>query len=307
MQADGAMNQRSRIGICAAYACAIEVTAEKPGNVHPGQSFPKLAFRDFVRSARAIAPVMDVAPGQAVGLTILQAIQATRLVVSTNTNLGIVLLLTPLATVPSVVELRPGLSRVLSNLTVDDARHAYQAIRLAEPGGLGEVGEQDVANEPTVTLREAMALAAHRDLIAAQYVNNFADVFAATDWLARQVSGGVYPRRLGTPAGINPAAHDRLATGLYFHLLAHHPDSLVRRKRGDLEAAELQRRAAAIVAAPRAQRPARLAELDAWFAAAFPHRNPGTTADMVAACLFVALREGIIPLPEVPAFFTAPS
>ena len=43
---------------------------------------------------------------------------------------------------------------------------------------------------------------------------------------------------------------------------------------------------------------AALAELDAWLRAEGHARNPGTTADLVTACLFVALREGIIHLPQ---------
>jgi len=46
-----------------------------------------------------------------------------------------------------------------------------EAIRLANPGGLGRVSQQDVHDEPTQGLREVMALAADRDLIARQYVN----------------------------------------------------------------------------------------------------------------------------------------
>ena len=40
-----------------------------------------------------------------------------------------------------------------------------------------------------------------------------------------------------------------------------------------------------------------LAELDAWLRAEGNRRNPGTTADLVTACLFIALREGSITLP----------
>src|SRR5947209_1116957 len=81
-------------------------------------------------------------------------------VVATNTNLGIVLLLAPLTAVPRDRDLRTGVAMVLSGLTVADSRSAYAAIRLANPGGLGRANVQDVADEPTVSFREAMALAA---------------------------------------------------------------------------------------------------------------------------------------------------
>ena len=103
----------------------------------------------------------------------LGAIEATRRVVSTNTNLGIVLLLAPLAAVADCVDLAEGVEAVLAATTVDDARHVYHAIRLAQPGGLGEVSDQDIAREPTISLRDVMGLAADRDLIARQYANGF--------------------------------------------------------------------------------------------------------------------------------------
>src|SRR5207248_1102145 len=108
-----------------------------------------------------------------VGDTILDCIRATRRVTNVNTNLGIVLLLAPLASVQPGLDLRGGVMRVLMRLDVADARAAYEAIRRAQPGGLGTVPEQDVIGDPTVTLREAMALAADRDLVARQYVNDF--------------------------------------------------------------------------------------------------------------------------------------
>ena len=66
---------------------------------------------------------------------------------------------------------------MLAGLDVEDARLTYEAIRLAAPGGLGQVAQQDVQEEPTQTLRQVMSLAAERDLIARQYANGFAEIF----------------------------------------------------------------------------------------------------------------------------------
>ena len=119
----------------------------------------------------------------------LAAIEATRRVVSTNTNLGIVLLLAPLAAVPESVDLAEGVEDVLAATTVDDARHVYRAIRLAQPGGLGEVPDQDIAREPTITLRAVMGLAAERDLIARQYANGFREVLGEALPALRELVG----------------------------------------------------------------------------------------------------------------------
>src|SRR5262249_14716060 len=135
------------------------------------------SYLDFLLSAAAIAPVLEGAAARPVGQTILEAVRATRLVARTNTNLGIILLLSPLAAVPVGEPLRDGLLRPLGRLGVADARAAYESIRLANPGGLGRVPDQDVHDEPTQGLREVMALAADRDLIARQYGNGFEQVF----------------------------------------------------------------------------------------------------------------------------------
>lgn len=260
-------------GECAYWACALEATAAKPGNVHPRQSFPNLTYSELIESAKAIAPVLDFAAGKPVGKTVLACIRATRAVVNTNANLGIVLLLAPLAAGDDI-------ATTLKCLSVADAIDVYAAIRLAEPGGLGRVVQQDVTEIPTVTLREAMAMAADRDSIARQYVNDFSDVLAGGDYLVEwQVANNAMPLAEGI-------------VSLHLWFLARMPDSLVARKRGLAEATELQQLAEAVRADSN-----QLGRLDEWFAAAWPHRNPGTTADLVGASLFAALRQRKITLP----------
>src|SRR5580700_8927822 len=95
-----AMSETLSIGMCAQIACIWEATACKPGNVCRYADFDNLTYVDLLLSAAAIAPVMDGASGRRIGETVLDAIRATRKVVATNTNLGIVLLLAPLASVP---------------------------------------------------------------------------------------------------------------------------------------------------------------------------------------------------------------
>src|SRR5438270_568813 len=123
------------IGLCAQLACLWEATARKPGNVHRYVDYPDLSYLDLLQSAAAIAPVLEAAAHGSVGKIVLEAVQASRRVAPTNTNLGIVLLLAPLAAVPPSEDLRTGLPRILERLDVADARDAYEAIRLAAAGG----------------------------------------------------------------------------------------------------------------------------------------------------------------------------
>lgn len=269
-------------------ACVLEASAAKPGNVHPRASFPDLTFEDFVRSAEAASPVLARATELGVGRAIFQAIEATRAVVSSNTNLGIVLLIAPLAAVPLRQSLRDGIGNVLEQLTRDDAAWVYRAIRLAQPGGLGTADDQDVAHEPTETLREVMSLAAHRDGVAVQYANEFSWVM--NEGLPFLASVGEEFEHCWEAAIVE----------LHLRLLAEHPDTLIARKCGESVAAEASRLARrclnSLASLPRdsTKRAHALSEFDQWLRADGHQRNPGTTADLVAACLFAAIRERVI-------------
>lgn len=274
-------------GLCAQLACVWESSARKPGNVHPGRGFADSAYLDFLASAVAVGPAFEAARGRRVGETVLEAIRATRGVVVTNTNLGTVLLLAPLAAVPEGESLRAGVVAVLDRLDVEDSRLVYKAIRQAAPSGLGRVAAEDVAEEPTRPFREIMALAAERDLVARQYADGFRDVLEE-----------------GMPAlerGLTDLGSlEQAIAACHLRLMARFPDSLIARKRGQAEAEESSARAAAVIDAgwPRTSAGrAAFEDFDAWLRAAGNGRNPGTTADLVAASLFAALRDGMIALP----------
>jgi triphosphoribosyl-dephospho-CoA synthase len=274
------------VGLCAQLACVWEATARKAGNVHRFADFADVTYLDFVASAAAVAPVLGRAAGRRVGETVLECVRATRRVVRTNTNLGIVLLLAPLAAVPDGEELHGGVRRVLAALDVEDSRHVYEAIRLAVPGGLGDAPQQDVRDEPTLPLRDAMALAADRDLVARQYADDFAEVFE---------DGAPALRRAVEETGSLEAAIVRT----HLHLMTNHPDTLIRRKRGVEEAEESARRARQVLDAGWPQRPEgrdAFVALDDWLRAVGHQRNPGATADLVTACLYVLLRDGSLAL-----------
>ena len=99
---------QATVGQLARQACHWEATAPKPGNVHPEAAFADTRYEDFILSAEAIISAMDAASSLGVGQTVFQAVTATRSVVTCNTNLGLILLLAPLAAVPRHAALRPG-------------------------------------------------------------------------------------------------------------------------------------------------------------------------------------------------------
>jgi triphosphoribosyl-dephospho-CoA synthase len=271
------------IGQCATLACLLEATAPKVGNVHRGADFEDLSFTDFVVSAVAIAPAMESAPRIGVGAACLEAVRATKAWVKTNTNLGICLLLAPLAAVPRAEPIGEGVARVLETLNTDDSRHVYEAIRIANPGGLGNAATMDVrSDEAPPSLLDAMRAAAGRDLVARQYDERF-----------RQVLEHVLPMlQADVDAGmslIDAIIHTQV------RFLSEHLDTHIVRKCG-MEMGERVREFAAAVlrAGPVGSERYHqaLGDFDFWLRADGHRRNPGATADLIAAALFVALREG---------------
>jgi triphosphoribosyl-dephospho-CoA synthase len=274
------------IGQCATLACLLEATSPKVGNVHRGADFENLTFTDFAVSAVAIGPAMENAAAAGVGRTTLTAILATRQLVDTNTNLGMVLLLAPLAAVPWDEPLDGGIGKVLRGLTFDDSRLVYEGIRVAQPGGMGKVEEMDVATEAPSDLLVAMAAAAERDLVAQQYVTDFDLVLnRVAPWLSEAAS-----RWSLTDAIIHT----------HLRLLAEYPDSLIARKCGLEMAQEVSTYAAAVIAAGSPDDDAyheAAADLDFFLRSDGHRRNPGTTADLIAAGLFALLRDGDLHVP----------
>ena len=276
---------RTDVVSAAQLACVLEASAEKPGNITPSHDFEDTSYEDMLRSGIALGPELGCADERGVGETVLGAVRASRGAAGANTNLGIALLLTPVARATLAGQpLRERLADVLRALTVDDARHAYAAIRLAGAGGLDEPVEHDVRDEPRVTLREAMAAAAQRDTIASEYVSDYEVTF-----------------ELGLPAladALGDGLRARDATvELALRLLAELPDTLIARKR-DAETAGRVAAGAREVLHAGGVRSARgrtaLAEFDGTLRRDGNALNPGTTADLVTAVLFVALLEGVL-------------
>ncbi len=266
----------------------MEAHAPKPGNVHPGAAFEDMTFADLQRAAWQIGPIIAAADRQEVGRTILDAVRATREAVATNTNLGTLLLVVPLASVPRDQSIREGIGPVLDALDADDTQCVYEAIRLARPGGLGRLPVADVAQDPPMGLVEAMRLAADRDLVARQIANGFHEVLErVVPWLVEGYARG--------------QASDAIIVEVQLRLMREFPDSLIARKCGPAIAAQASDRAAEVLSAGSPGDEAyhrALADFDIWLRSDGHRRNPGTTADLIAAGLFVALREGLVDRPS---------
>ena len=280
---------------CILTACLWEVTAIKAGNVHPQAALGAMRYSDFVRSAEVIAPILANARSLSVGRAILEAVTATQAAVGCNTNLGIILLIAPLAAVPARQALADGIGTVLDSITVAETSLVYEAIRLANPGGLGDAAKQDVKASPTLALKSAMALAADRDQIAREYSTNF-------QWLLTDAVPQFLRELAAVPREVVQNRYLSAVASLQIWMLALKPDTLILRKSGPLAAAAVQQHAQEIQSIGglhSIQGRKRFLDLDQWMRGAASQRNPGTTADLIAATLFAAFREGCVPLDPV--------
>ncbi|HTI17718.1 MAG TPA: triphosphoribosyl-dephospho-CoA synthase [Trinickia sp.] len=264
-------------------ACALDIEVRKPGNVSIASAGHGMTAAQFIASADAAAAGL-FSPDAHVGARILDAVRRTFDAVRCNTNLGIVLLCAPLCValerIKSIgqtdlldaTQWHATTQAVLDGLDIDDACHAYRAIAFANPGGLGDAPEQTVHAPPTVGLRAAMALAAERDSIARQYANGFTDVFDAA-------------------RAVNVTDPHEAMLEVFLTFLCAWPDSHILRKHGTATAQSVTRDASLYRERWRAAgHPSASAELDAWDASLKAHGiNPGTSADLSVAALFVAL------------------
>ncbi len=283
---DRALLDRARA--CFLQACWLDVAVRKPGNVSLASAGHRMQADMFLASAQAaVGPLFK--PGAPVGDRIEGAMAATWATVGCNTNLGILLLCAPVAAAleregacASVVALRAAVAQVMGSLDVADARAAYRAVARANPGGLGDAPAQDVHDEPTVGLREAMRLAASRDRIAQQYASGHADLFdiGRAAWPSGFVLG------VG-PAGEAPDAATKAAVQrVFLGFLGVISDSHIVRKHGEAVAHT-------VMTAAQAWRGHASPDGEPAFAAwdeSLKARgiNPGTSADLTVATLMIA-------------------
>lgn len=268
-------------------ACEIELQAFKPGNVSIYAEGHDMTVADFRTSAKVSArPLCN--PDYCLGEKIFYAVKSTREAVGCNTNLGILLLCAPLIQAVAMMRaggsLRQALHHVLATTTREDADWVFQAIALASPGGLGQAEQQDVRTEATVTLTEAMRLAADKDRIALQYLTDYQDIF---DFAIL-----TYYNRLNLWGSKSWSA-----VAVYVDLLSRFPDSHIERKYGNQYSATIARTMAGLSKMlNEIENPEHLMPLLYKIDRELKSRgvNPGTTADMTVATVLAVFLEDII-------------
>lgn len=276
------------------WACILEATAPKAGNVFPGRSFEDLSYGDFIAAAELTSHCFSQ-KAKRISERMLNSIIQVRDRQGTNVNLGIVLLFGPLVAADEVIHkssaLTEGFTPTRSQITnladwIDpvsqslgqfdpvDGSRIYHAIELASAGGLGTTDELDVnQTHQTIDICKAMSLAKDRDQIAEQYSSGFRELIL----------------------DITPVLSDSISTtgdvlrgicDAQIRLLAKTPDTLIARKNGMQVAHEVQNRAKSVDPSDVTQ----VDSLDEYLRSDGHQLNPGTTADLLAAALYLLLR-----------------
>ncbi|MCU4924951.1 triphosphoribosyl-dephospho-CoA synthase [Halobacteria archaeon AArc-dxtr1] len=256
----------------------------KPGNVDRHRDLDDLRFEHFLAGAVGAREGIERAEaGDPVGEAFERAVEGMATQRGGNTQFGALLLLVPLVAAAGE-ELTPARAvEVATETTVADAAAFYRAFEhvdvfVSDPPP--DAADLDVRRgreaiptleEEGITLRDVMARGADADDVAREWTTGFERSFAAAKRIA---------------AADGPVA-DRAATA-FLSLLAERPDTLVAKRRGEAVAAETSERAARLH-----ERDSLQADRDAVeaFADELVEReiNPGTTADLTAAGLFIAL------------------
>ncbi|OEG62662.1 MAG: triphosphoribosyl-dephospho-CoA synthase [Halanaerobium sp. MDAL1] len=281
-------------------ASLLEASAAKPGNVYPNKSFEDLNYNHFLFSSAAVFPAFLDLEEKTVGEIILRGVEETHSYIKTNTNLGILLLTSPLAAAYSNLREKNLLSQkiekneeqlikllqqetahILRNLTKKDAELAYQAINYSKAGNLAEVEEGDISEKVELTLYQAMKLAEKRDQIAAEYVNQFNLTF--------NFAYPVFKKNQNNFSKLEDAVIQT-----YLEILAEYPDTLIARKWGSDFAAQVSKKSKKLLnklnnIKKDKIRKAELARFDNYLRSKEEKINPGTTADFIAAVIFLAI------------------
>jgi triphosphoribosyl-dephospho-CoA synthase len=235
-------------------------------------------------SAVSAYPVFQkAAEGRAgVGSLIQEAVAVWRTWnLSSNTHFGSLVLMIPLAIAAGRQgELKEELKKVLDQSSANDAIDFYRAFAQAkarvidvESFSLNDGNWEERLQESRKSLLDLMRLSAGHDLVAREWSTYYQRSFC----LAKRLAGLIEEK------GLNEGV-----VRTYLEALAEVPDSLVQDKFGEERAREVSRQAGVALRDPGLGQ-ATLLDNDLLE----QDINPGSTADLIAASLFIALLRGL--------------
>ena len=186
-----------------------------------------------------------------------------------------------------IMALQNNVIEVMINSTVEDAVQVSHGISYVSPGGLGNAEKFDVTNpnirdeleSSNTTLVKLMTECKDKDNICFELALGFPITFGKGIKTLEEA--------MKRSDDINLAIIDT-----YLEILASYPDTLIRRKYGEEKSMEIATRASAIImlgGAETIEGRRELEEFDIELREEEEKINPGTTADLIAATIFVYL------------------
>ncbi len=307
-----------KIAQCFELAILLEASSHKPGNVSIVTNFEHTRFEHFLASAVAVTPILEraasegtrIAEGQipaeeaGVGGLVKDCVsEVSKWQHGGNTLLGTIILLCPMAVAAGMTlvekrsfkpySLRRNLNSIVRSTTPDDAVAVYEAIELANPGGLGKVREFDVTDSSSknriidekVSLYQVFIMAEKYDTICAEWVGGFRMTFETA-----------YPSlSKGLASSIDI---DQAIIQAFLKVLSECPDTFIARKVGFEKAKHVSERSKSILESTlpgSIERRHALDGFDKELRKSGNLLNPGTTADIIAAALALCVLGGYRP------------
>ncbi|MGD0496428.1 MAG: triphosphoribosyl-dephospho-CoA synthase [Candidatus Bathyarchaeia archaeon] len=302
---------------CLELAILLEASAHKPGNVSVVTNFEKTRYEHFLASAVAASTSFESAAERGIAVSedridpsdvgVGQFIKRCMADINAwqhggNTLLGTVILLSPMAVAAGmtmsrerfdVPALRKNLKLVVESTTAKDAADVYEAIKIANPSGLGKAPDLDI-NDPTatkriieqkITLYEVFKIAEKYDTICSEWTRNYPVTFD-----------------LAYPSLIN-RLRDSPDPGLaivqtFLQVLAEVPDTFIARKTSIEKARQISLKAREVIelgGVETSNGRKSLNKLDRELKKSSNLLNPGTTADIIGAALALCILAGYRP------------
>lgn len=281
----------------AQLALLLEVSAyPKPGNVDRIHDFIDTSYEHFLASSVAVYPFLREAAvrgkdkGMGVGELIRRgAEESVKWQRGGNTHFGALLLLIPLTMAAGACmsydmeELKRKAKEIMLNTSVDDAVEVYKAFPEAKVKVRRAVPELDVMDESSITeirekklsLYEILTISASYDLISLELVGGFEKTFR-------------YASLIKDFAEEERSINDAI-THAYLRLLSEEEDTFVTMEFGTEKSKYVKEKAKGIV-----NRGYELKEIEEFDEELIREGiNPGSTADIMAAALFITILGGL--------------
>jgi len=302
---------------CIQLSILLEVSAyPKPGNVHRIRDYPDTRYEHFIVAGVVVRNAFKQLCNRIIklkeqnnnysklelGKYILQAIiDSNKWQKGGNVNLGVVLLLMPLAAASTSVILtsnhfdqnliRNEIDLILKNSTYNDTINLYKAIKVANPGGMGKVSKYDL-NDPDVFKK-----------IKDDNINLFKIFYISRDWDSisnELVSKYRITFEIGLPYMLKSFEKTKdiniSIVDTFLKIVSEVPDTLIIRQHGIKIAKDYSNYAKKIISKGGLSNNENRKIINEWDNKLSKMKvkiNPGTTADLTVSTLFVALLSGL--------------